>query len=103
MRCDTKALLRRAMLLQKRNAEIDAEVDVDIQDKDKLRAWHVSERKKLYLRCIAAGNYADAKAVLKDLAELQGLYEGETGKAQQPLVELRWIKEVIVPNADGSR
>ena len=37
--------------------------------------WHLITRRKLYERAIKEKNYNEARNVLKDLAELQGLYK----------------------------
>ena len=37
--------------------------------------WHFIARRKLYERAIKEKNYSEARNVLRDLAELQGLYK----------------------------
>jgi hypothetical protein len=53
-------------------------------DRDKLLRRHVAQRQALFARAMSVSDYGNARAVLKDLAELLGLYPAKrhelTGK-----------------------
>jgi hypothetical protein len=59
------------------------------KDCDKPLARHVAQRRALFARCMAVSDYSNARAVLKDEAELLGLYPAKrtelTGKDGGPL------------------
>jgi hypothetical protein len=44
------------------------------KDREKLFNRHVAQRRALYARCMATSDYSNARGVLKDEAELLGLY-----------------------------
>jgi hypothetical protein len=56
----------------------------------KLRRRHLAQRRALYAKALASGDYRTALAVLKDEAELRGLYPPKkhehTGKDGKPLI-----------------
>ncbi len=58
-------------------------------DRNKLLARHVAQRRTLYARAVNAADYRTALAVVKDEAELQGLYPASkhelTGKNGGPI------------------
>ncbi len=58
-------------------------------DRDKLFARHVAQRRALYARAVNASDYRTALAVVKDEAELEGLYPSTkhevTGKNGGPI------------------
>jgi hypothetical protein len=68
------------------------------KDRDKLINRHIAQRRALYARAMSVSDYGTARAVLKDEAELLGLYPGKkmelTGNAGGPLV-LNIVEEVI--------
>jgi len=79
--------------------EADARI-IDSLDKDRpnLLHLHVARRQRLFARCQASGDWRAALAVLKDEAELCGLYPAKkaelTGKDGSPL-------ELVVKRVGG--
>jgi len=45
-----------------------------VKDREQLMALHVARRESLYARCVSHSDHSNARCILKDLAELQGLY-----------------------------
>ncbi len=68
------------------------------RDRDKLFARHVGQRRALLGRCVTAGDYSTASRILRDEAELLGLYPPKrtelTGQGGG-VVQLRIIEEVV--------
>jgi hypothetical protein len=52
------------------------------KNRDRLMAWHFNTRRGLYARCMAVSDYGTAARVLKDEAELLGLYAAKRVEAQ---------------------
>jgi len=59
------------------------------RDRGKVFNLHVAQRRALYLKCMSVSDYSNARAVLKDEAELLGLYPAKktevTGKDGGPI------------------
>ena len=62
-----------------------------------LLARHLLQRRTLYTHAMAAGDYRTALAVLRDEAELEGLYEDRS----TAIAEAVSIVEVVVPVTPG--
>ena len=62
------------------------------QDRRKLINRHIAQRRALYARCMAVSDYSNARSVLKDEAELLGLYPGKGDEPPQspPPPEPEW-------------
>ncbi len=69
------------------------------QSRNKLLRQHQAQRRNLYARCVNKGDERTALAVLRDLAELQGLYGDEVTRQ---LEELRQCVEALTRGDDGS-
>jgi hypothetical protein len=77
-------------MLQKYIAQTDKMIEQSLEkDRGKLLNRHILQRQALFAKAVAVNDYATAKGILKDLAELQGLYPAKrtelTGKDGQPL------------------
>ena len=70
------------------------------RDREKLLNRHLAQRFALYARAMSVSDYRTALAVLKDQAELQGLYSAEEAPdpapQQQPVVQITQIVQTIV-------
>jgi hypothetical protein len=67
-------------------------------DREKLLRKHEAQRRNLFARALNKGDERTALSVLKDLAELQGLYGDETTRQ---LEELRRRVERLTGESDG--
>jgi hypothetical protein len=54
------------------------------KDSERLLNLHIAQRRALYARCMAANDFSNARAVLKDLAELENLYPPKKIEASGP-------------------
>jgi hypothetical protein len=68
------------------------------RNRDRLLDRHIAQRRALYARCMAVSDYASARAVLRDEAELLGLYPSKktelTGSNGAP-VQLHIVEEIV--------
>jgi hypothetical protein len=77
------------------------------KDRDRIFARHVAQRRALYARCLNVGDFSSAGRILRDEAELLGLYPAKksevTGKDGGPVV-LNITEEIVglIPPADLS-
>ena len=75
------------------------------RDRRKLLNLHLAQRRSLLARCLAQNDLSNARGILKDEAELLGLYpEKKTtvqGKVGGAPVVLNIVEEVIGPTASG--
>jgi hypothetical protein len=75
--------------LQRYSAEADELLAASVErDRDRLMAYHFAARRALYARAMAAGDLSTARLVLRDEAELEGLYPP---------------KKIAPTNPDGSK
>ena len=54
------------------------------RDRTKLVNRHIAQRRALFARCMAVSDYSNARGVLKDEAELLGLYPGNGDELPPP-------------------
>lgn len=54
------------------------------QDPDLRKSWHVAARQELYRRALSIHDYKTARDILRDLAQLEGLYPKLAAKTKAP-------------------
>ncbi len=75
------------------------------KNRSRLLAWHHASRRALYARCMAVSDYGTASRLMKDEAELLGLYPPKEirGKHEHEGTITHVIKEVIVTREERDR